>query len=125
MLVHFGLSLDGMQPAPPVTAVGEATLGPARMLDLLELRLGLSPASNRPGEALLAYQRCLMECDTPTRFFHRSLAVDALGVARTLLGWRSQWHEHGWSGGFEGSVSKRLADMAAVEVLARTRVPLT
>lgn len=125
MIIHFGLHLDGMQPAPPSTAVGEVTLGPARLLDLLELRLGLPPVVTRPGEALLAYQACLAELDNKARFYHGSFHIDALGVARTLLDWRAQWHEAGWSGKFVGPVSRRLSDLAAVEALAKDRVPLT
>jgi hypothetical protein len=124
MLLHFAPHLDGMQPAAPVTAAGVAALGPARMLDLLEVRLGLPPMLARPGEALLAYQACLAELDAPARFYHRSFKSDALGVARTLLAWRAAWHEHGWAGAFAAPVSRRLADMAAVETLAHDRVPL-
>lgn len=125
MIVHFGLHLDGMQPAPPVTAAGEIALGPARLLDVLEIRLGLPPVRERPGEALLAYQGCLAERDESTRFYHRSFAVDPIGVARTLLGWRKRWYEADWSGSFSEGVSRRLRDLSDVEVLARARLPLT
>lgn len=125
MILHFGLHLDGLQPARPETAAGKATVGPARLLDLLELRLGLPPVLTRPGQALLAYQSCLAELDEPKRFYHRSFRADPLAVARTLLAWRAVWHEHGWPGVFNGPVSRRLEDMAAAETLARERVPLT
>lgn len=36
MLIYVGLHLDGMQPHLPVTAVDEATLGPARFVDVRE-----------------------------------------------------------------------------------------
>ncbi|HEU4617747.1 MAG TPA: hypothetical protein VFV10_06870, partial [Gammaproteobacteria bacterium] len=124
MIIHFGLHLDGMQPAPPRTALGETALGPGRFLALLESQLGLPPVATRPGEALLAYRACLEEVDGPDRFYHHSLATDSLGTARTLLGWRARWHEAGWRGRFEAPVSKRLADMADVERLAAARVPL-
>lgn len=124
MIIHFGLHLDGMQPAPPVTAIGSVTLGPARFLDVLETQLGLPPVIVRPGEALLAYQHCLRECNEQTRFYHRSFEVDRLGVARPLLDWRTQWYEAGWQGSFAHPVAKRLADMAEVERLAKERVPL-
>lgn len=113
-----------MQPSPPATAAGVATAGPERLLGLLELQLGLPPPESRPGEALLAYQSCLEDLDSPARFYHASLAVDGLGVARALLGWREDWYEAGWRGEFHGAVSRRLADIADVEVLARERVPL-
>ena len=124
MIIDFGLALDGLQPARPLTGLGAVALGPARLLDLLELRLGLPPALARPGEALLAYRACLAELDGKTRFYHRSFAVDPMGVARTLLDWRAQWHEAGWSGAFVGVASQRLADIADVEKIAAARVPL-
>jgi len=123
MIVHFGLHLDGMTPEPPHTAAGIATAGPARLLGLLELQLGLPTPSVRPGQALLAYQSCLEDLDGPARFYHASLAVDPIGVARTLLAWRAAWYEAGWRGRFAGRVSRRLADLAEVETLARERVP--
>src|SRR5690606_10415174 len=124
MIIDFGLHLDGMQPMPPRTGVGRAALGPQRFLDVLEGQLGLPPSQARLGEALLAYRRCLLELDAPDRFYHRSLAANSLAVARTLLDWRSQWYEAGWAGRFDGRVSGRLRDVAAVEELARGRVPL-
>ena len=123
MIVHFSQHFDGMQPSPPETAVGVASAGPQRLLCLLEQQLGLPTPAARPGEALLAYQSCLEDLDSPTRFYHASLAVDGLGVARTLLGWRAAWYEAGWRGELDGSVSRRLADLAEVEALARERVP--
>jgi hypothetical protein len=123
MIIDFGLALDGLQPAPPATGLGTATLGPARLLELLELRLGLPPVPARPGEALLAYRACLTELDSADRFYHRSFDVDPIGVARTLLEWRAQWHEAGWDGTFKGKVSQRLGDLAAIEAFARERVP--
>ncbi|HEX7080641.1 MAG TPA: PD-(D/E)XK nuclease family protein [Gammaproteobacteria bacterium] len=125
MIVHFGLRLDGMQPAAPVTAAGEVALGPARWLDVLEQQLGLPPAAARPAEALLAYRACLEDLDGPARFYHRSFAVDPIGVASTLLQWRAEWYEAGWDGRFDSSVSRRLGDLADVERLARERVPPT
>jgi hypothetical protein len=124
MIIDFGLALDGLQPVRPVTGLGAVALGPAHLLDVLELRLGLPPVFARPGEALLAYRACLAELDNEARFYHRSFAVDPIGVARTLLDWRAQWHEAGWTGTFAEATSLRLADMADVERIASTRVPL-
>src|SRR5690606_15940245 len=123
VIVHFSRHFDGMQPSPPETAVGVAAAGPQRLLCLLEQQLGLPTPTVRPGEALLAYQSCLEDLDSPARFYHASLEVDGLGVARALLGWRAAWSEAGWRGRFSGTVSRRLADLAEVEALARERVP--
>jgi len=61
----------------------------------------------------------LRRLDAPTRFYHASFVVDELGTAATLLGWRDQWHLHGWSvervGYLQGSASIRLRDMGDIE----------
>ncbi len=124
MKIHFGLHLDGLQPAAPVTAMGEVTLGPAGFIDVLETQLGIPPVITRPAEAVLAYRGCLAAVNNPRRFYHRSFAVDPMSVARTLLGWRASWYEAGWNGDFPGTASQRLADMAEVERQARDTVPL-
>jgi len=126
MLVRFGLAFDGLKPWLARRPVGEAVLGPAGLIGLLETELGLPPVAARPGEALLAYRACLEEADAAARegrFYRRSLAVDPVGVARTLLGWRAEWYEAGWDGTFAGDMPPRLGDMAAVERLASERVP--
>ena len=123
MHVKFGLHFDGLQPQRPANAMGVVTLGPAGLLAVLETQLGLPPPAAHPSEAAFAYLQCLREASAPSRFFHRSLQVDAVNVARTLLGWRARWHEAGWDGTFPDTAPARLTDMAAVEALARDSVP--
>ena len=65
------------------------------------------------------------EASSPDRFFHRSFEIDPVNVARTLLDWREQWYEAGWDGTFPDDAPARLADMAAVEAIAKGRVPPT
>ena len=125
MYVKFGLHFDGLQPQRPTDAVGMVTFGPAGLLAALETRLGLAPPVTHPSEAAFAYLQCLRDASTPNRFFHRSLQVDPVNVARTLLGWRARWYEAGWDGTFPDTAPIRLADMAAVEALARGTVPPT
>ena len=124
MHIVFGLHLDGLQPRPPQTSVGAATLGPLGLLEVLETQLGLPAPEVHPSEAAFAYLRCLREATSSNRFFHRSLEVDPVNVARTLLRWREQWYEAGWDGTFPDGAAARLADMAVVEELARDHVPL-
>ena len=124
MHIVFGLHLDGLQPHPPQTAAGTATLGPRGLLEVLETQLGLPSPQVHPSESAFVYLRGLREATSPERFFHRSLEVDPVNVARTLLRWREQWYEAGWDGTFPDGAPARLSDMAAVEVLARDRVPL-
>lgn len=124
MHIVFGLHLDGLQPHPPKTAAGAATLGPHGLLEVLETQLGLPALSAHQSQATFSYLRCLREVSSPDRFFHRSFEVDPVNVARTLVAWREQWYEAGWDGTFATGVPTRLVDMAAVEVLARERVPI-
>ena len=56
------------------------------------------------------------------RFFEKSFGADEFGTSATLLGWRDLWYEHGWTGDIPEGASGRLADMAAIEALARTKV---
>ena len=126
MIIRFGLAFDGLRPRLPENPVDDVVLGPAGLLGVLESQLGLPPVSAQPGEALLAYRTCLEEADAAAvapRFYHRSLAVDPVGVARALLAWREQWYEAGWGGTFADGAPARLADLAAVEQLAMDRVP--
>jgi RecB family exonuclease len=60
--------------------------------------------------------------DSPARFYHRSFEVDALAVARTLLGWRDIWYLAGWDGTNQTAASGRLQDIAEVETLAKGKV---
>ena len=123
MHIVFGLHLDGLQPRPPKTATGAATLGPRVLLEVLETQLGLPASTAHQSEVAFAYLRCLREASSADRFFHRSLEVDPVNVARTLLGWREQWYEAGWDGTFPEGAPARLVDMAAVELLAGERIP--
>ncbi len=125
MRIVFGLHLDGLIPATPRNAAGEITLGPRGLLQVLETQLGLPTPDTHPSEAPFSYLQCLREASSPDRFFNRSLEVDPVNVARTLLDWREQWYEAGWDGTFPADAPARLADMAAVEAIARNRVPPT
>ncbi len=124
MIVRFGLALDGMQPAPEITAAGAVTLGPAGFLAVLEQQLGLPAGDTSAARRLTAYRECLAEAEASTRFYGASFDVDPVNVTRTLLDWRDAWFEHGWQGRWPATVPRRLADLADVERAAADRVPL-
>jgi len=117
--VIFGSDLDGYQSAKPVNRCGEVVLGLLGLLNLLEVRLGLRGVWEGEPVRTIQYLHCLREANSGSRFYSRSLAVDELAVARTLLGWRDTWVEAGWTGTAGPEASGRLQDMAAVETLAR------
>ncbi len=125
MQIVFGLHLDGLRPEIPRTAAGTVTLGPRGLLGVLETQLGLPTPNTHPSEAPFRYLQCLREVSSSDRFFHRSLEVDPVNVARSLLAWREQWYAAGWDGTFADDAPIRLSDLAAVETVAKGRVPLT
>ena len=123
MKVRFGLHRDGLHPDLATDCVGEITVGPSGFLRLLESDLGIAPATVHAAEEVALYRGCLADLDDLARFYHGSFSVDPVGVARTLLDWRSGWYLHGWDGTFPSGVPQRLADLAAVEALAKDRLP--
>ncbi len=89
------------------------------MLGLLETRLGLLRAECTQAQRMTQYRECLKRCDTPNRFYHASFEVDPIGASASLLSWRDNWYLHGWTGEAPSGASVRIADMAAVEQIAR------
>ncbi len=122
MIVRFGLELDRLVPATAQTKLGYVTAGPGTFLSILETQLGLPSFAVPPATRLVQYRACLKQFDSPRRFYHQSLLVDDLSVARALLNWRDTWHLAGWDGGFSRQAGRRLKDMAAVETLAAKKV---
>lgn len=123
MKITFGLALDGYESPEPKNSIGEFITGPSGFLEVLETRLGLG--SKWPTQALrvVQYQQCLEEAaNSKQMFYSSSFEKDALAVSQTLLGWRDEWLIAGWNGTSASSDSKRLRDMAEVEMLARQKL---
>ena len=118
MNITIGMSLDGYEPPQQDNSLGAVVTGPSGMLDLLETRLGLSGEWPVQPIPVIQYQRCLVEADNAERFYLRSLSIDALAVAKTLLRWRDECVAAGWNGSAADTDSQRIQDMAAVETLA-------
>ncbi|MHB8709661.1 MAG: PD-(D/E)XK nuclease family protein [Desulfuromonadales bacterium] len=115
LTIRFGLDFDGYLSPVSATACGQVTLGPLGLLDQLETRLGLRARQSGAMLRVTRYLQCLRQADTAERFYSRSLAVDPLTVARTLLFWRDTWLEAGWDGSADAGDAPRVSDMAAVE----------
>lgn len=120
--INFGLSLDGQRGWHPRNSIGESVVGPLGMLGILETQLGLLRISPSQSERVMQLRQCLADARNGRRFYERSFDADELGTSATLLGWRDAWFEHGWAGTMPDAVSPRLRDMAAVEVLAGSKV---
>jgi len=121
MKICFGLQLDGQRGWHVGNSLNEITVGTNGMLGILETQLGLLADLVPQTQRVVQYLDCLKRCDHARRFYHKSIEVDELGTAATLLAWRDQWHLHGWSGEIESAVG-RLADMADVERITITKV---
>lgn len=65
---------------------------------------------------LASYHRGLMVYDRtyPNNMYHRSIAIDSMSVARTLMGWRDALAIAGWNCGHVG-ISSRLDALAVIE----------
>lgn len=122
MKIILGLRLDGERGWRAAGRLGAPVCGPLGLLDLLETRLGLLQAECAPVLRVTQYRECLARVDGASRFFHASFRVDPINSAAALLGWRDAWHLHGWSGASPEAAGTRVADMAAVETLARERL---
>ena len=113
---------DGPIPEPVRDTLGEVTTGPLGLLSTVETQLGIPPRDVPFTTRLIQYLGCMDQVDHPEAFYHASWEADPFSVARTLLQWRDQWYEAGWTGAFEAGVPPKLSDMAAIEVLAREAV---
>ncbi len=104
------------------TSIGRVTVGAAGLLSILETHLGLVIPRESQVKRLVQYRACLLQFDSPKRFYHQSFQVDPISVSKTLLSWRDQWYLAGWDGTFANGVGKRLRDMADVEQRACSEV---
>lgn len=125
--ITFGLYLDRQGCAPPDDSLGKATVGPLGLLGILETQLGLVAVHPSAAERTIQYRACLAMLDAPFRFYHRSFALDPIGTAACLLGWRDEWalHRHEgqrWEDAIPSDAPSRLRDLAAVEQRARAAV---
>ena len=125
--IMLGCYLDGQSTTVPVDRLGAAVLGPLALLDILETQLGLLALHPSTAERVIQYRNCLALLDNPSRFYHRSFALDPLGTAALLLAWRDEWDlrscgEVQWEEALSEEAPARIRDMAAVEQCARASV---
>ena len=122
MKITLGLALDGQRAIRPSNRLGDTDVGPLGLLGLLETYLGLQAPVAPTAERIVQYRDCLSRTLTDSRFYARSFQTDELGTAALLLDWRDMWRLHGWEGHIPETASKRLRDMADVELEAKARV---
>ena len=124
MKITLGLGLDSKKTTALASSIGEKAAGPLGFLSVLETQCGIPALSESPTARIIQSMSCLKASDNSSRFYSQSFAVDQFNVAKTLLNWRDTCYEADWSGRFSNSVSARLQDLAAVEVLAIDKVSL-
>jgi len=123
MAVTFGWHLDARQGPLLESRFNSPVVGRLGLLGLLELHLGLAGPSVARSQRVAAYLGLLRQADDGERFYSKSLQADEMGVASELLAWRDEWLLYGWDGTAVAGSPRRIADMAAVEALARAHVP--
>ena len=118
MDIVFGLGVDdGGFPAhggSGAGAVGAPVVGPNGLLEILETAFGMGAPPVAKVVRIASFQAALEGLEGADRFWSRSLAVDAWATARTLLNWRDELVDAGWSLDREWT-STRLNDLAAAE----------
>ena len=109
MRLVFGLGCDGPTcpdfPGAEQGALNSAVVGPAGLIDALELQLGLTAPREAEAVRIAAYAarlRAALAVD-PTLFFAGSFARDPWATARALLAQRDELRLAGWSGGAVGA----------------------
>lgn len=119
MDVVFGLFAD--QGAVPdhgggeSGALGAPVVGPAGLVGLLEVALGLGGPPS-PQVVRVAQFEKILEEEAGDRFWSRSLVSDPWATARTLLRWRDELIGLGWDSAAAWA-APRLRDLAAVSQL--------
>ena len=112
MKLFFDLDFDGNSWPGPLgekkAVIGEAWVGPIKLLGILETAFGLGGRYESDAGRAAA----LVPAVRNTKgFWSKSAEVDPLGVARTLLRWRDELWMEGWKG--EG-VATRLEQLSQV-----------
>ena len=120
--VTLGLKADGPLPQPVKNTLGEVTVGPLGLLNLMETQLGIPTTDTPFTTRLIQYLACIDSSNHPGAFYHASYDADPFSVARTLLQWRDQWYLAGWTGDCDADSPARLLEMATIEAVAKHQV---
>ncbi|HEY1536403.1 MAG TPA: hypothetical protein VGF76_20425, partial [Polyangiaceae bacterium] len=103
--------------------IGVVTWGPRELLRDLELRLGIQTRIVSEAVRIARWAARMSAVESPTAFFSRSFAVDALGTARALLRLRDSLVEAGWRGETIANSGPRLQAIAELEHQSEPPLP--
>src|SRR4249920_3120606 len=125
MKITFGLALDGCEAVGPAHLLNGTCCGPLGLIQILETRLGLKSESASAALRVTQYRTLLKTLAEEQEVFYRaSFEKDSYAVAETLLRWRDDLVEAGWDGQVAPDDSKRLQNLAALEIRAGTLLSL-
>ncbi len=111
MRITFGMFLDGAEWSPDAASLGEIRMGPPKLIDWLESRLGLSGVHVSAPERIDEYMRKIRHVDP--EWSRASFELDPWSTAKQLLSWRDELVGNGWDG--RSGSSGRLKALAALE----------
>ncbi|MBX3209803.1 MAG: PD-(D/E)XK nuclease family protein [Labilithrix sp.] len=97
------------------TLLGAPAWGPNGLLRDLELRLGLPHVDESTSARVPRWAARAKALADVSAFYTRSLAIDEVGTATTLLEWRDALVEAGWDGGPIARGGERLDALARLE----------
>jgi hypothetical protein len=85
---------------PGAARLGCPAWGRAQLLANIEVRLGLPRPTHARAVRVQRWSRRMAELEAanPGRFYARSYALDPIGTATTILGWRDELVTAGWDG---------------------------
>ncbi|RVE87058.1 PD-(D/E)XK nuclease family protein [Sinorhizobium meliloti] len=123
MHLVFGLSADGRvypEATEAVGAIDAAVVGPAGLVGVLEVQLGLlGPSASRA--VRIASYLAKLRAAGDGRFWGASFEKDPWSTAATLLQWRDDLIAAGWQGNPIGA--RRIDDLAAAEIVGTMLPP--
>lgn len=93
------------------------------LLHQLALHAGVHQHESPFPERLTAYHKALTEFDKdhPDNIFHKSIGIDSMGVAKTLIRWRDNLALGGWSSQTRLEGKRRLNDLAEIDAYYEDR----
>ena len=87
------------------------------LLSQLALHAGIHQQIPSYPERLTSYHKALLKYDSshPDNLFHRSIAIDSMSVAKTLLRWRDSLALCGWNSQIKLQECRRLSTLAEID----------
>lgn len=124
MILHFGHQFDAIVHTRSASREGEWYLGPVKLLQWLEVRLGLKGHRNNTAYLRIElYRQALAQYLTQSEAFYRdSFEADRFATSETLLQWRDELLQAGWDFSTSQGIPERLAVLAGVEEIFKQKL---